>query len=123
MRKKLTIIILVICTTMLACKVKSTTDADQSTSQATKTYDYRVSFNSQGAGIDLETFRNYKAFLESYTPSVDYTKVSWGKEGEKGFCINLSSWDNEAAENFKTASSKILDLGKNIEINGIDRCN
>ena len=54
-----------------------------------------VSFISKGSGTDKKAINKLKTFLEQYNAAaqkpVAYEVKSWGREGEKDYCINTSN--------------------------------
>ena len=59
------------------------------------TYKAVVSFFSKGSGVDSDKFSKTKQLLITYSEKSDcgisYTLATWGREGEKDFCINAQS--------------------------------
>jgi hypothetical protein len=58
-------------------------------------YDLVVSFISKGSGVDKNAINKLKTFLDDYNSNskkpVTYLVKSWGREGEKDYCINESN--------------------------------
>jgi hypothetical protein len=54
-----------------------------------------VSFISKGSGIDKNAINKFKTFLDEYNSNakkpVTFLVKSWGREGEKDYCINSNS--------------------------------
>ncbi|MEZ4722689.1 MAG: hypothetical protein R2813_12510 [Flavobacteriales bacterium] len=53
--------------------------------------DLILSFYSPGNGVDRAKLDEVTSYLKSDHPDVAYTSVSWGKEGEKDLCFDLST--------------------------------
>jgi hypothetical protein len=54
-----------------------------------------VSFISKGSGVDKNAINTLKTFIDEYNTNskkpVTYLVKSWGREGEKDYCINESN--------------------------------
>src|ERR1044071_2402546 len=63
-----------------------------------------VSFYSTGSGVNYKAALEIENFISDYavrtkTP-LPFKKISWGKEGEVDYCIELSGWDVNARGKF-----------------------
>lgn len=85
------IILLIICTlTLISCK--STNETDQKVEPTTEQVEannvrFIVSFISKGSSIDYEAKTSFIGYVESN--NIDFDAVSWGREGEIDYCLNL----------------------------------
>lgn len=49
----------------------------------------KVSFSSIGTGIDHKTAERIKTYLDSQSANMTYKTMTWGKEGEFDYCIDI----------------------------------
>lgn len=77
-----------------------------------------VSFYSKGSGIDSKSKDLYLNYLDSIAKQdglkLNYTAISWGKEGEVNFCFMLNEYNSEKQIDFINDSKLILKEGRNI---------
>ena len=66
-----------------------------------------VSFNSICCGIDAKKHNDLLRFLKKY-PTVTYSKISWGKQGELDYCFKLSELNPREQEKFIKKVKKLL---------------
>lgn len=112
--KKISIVIGIIAVLSIS-SCKSNKDANKSSepinTEAAKSgsgnADLILSFFSPGNGIDREKFNEVKSFLETEHPSVTYQSVSWGKEGERDLCFDLSGM---SADDKQALTNKLKEM-------------
>ena len=66
-----------------------------------------VSFNSICCGINAKKHNDLLRFLKKY-PTVTYSKINWGKQGELDYCFKLSELKPEEQERFIKKVKKLL---------------
>ena len=82
-----------------------------------------IRFISPGNGIDSKKLAQLKTYLRTEYPDITYQTTSWGREGEKDLCFNLSEVKPEQQKEI------IIDLkskfGNNPRINILEnaKCN
>jgi hypothetical protein len=89
---------------------ESTTDNNKSSQ--TENYSLVVSFYSIGSGIDrpiaLEFDYLVKDFQEQFGDDFSSERVSWGREGEVDYCIQLYKLKSASRDSFKSRAESIL---------------
>ena len=78
----------------------------------TENYSLVVSFYSIGSGIDrpvaLEFDYLVKDFQEQFGDDFSAERVSWGREGEVDYCIQLYKLKSASRDSFKSRAESIL---------------
>jgi hypothetical protein len=86
-----------------------------------KAYHLVLSFYSIGSGADWDIIAEYDRFIEidkaSSTQKANIDRVTWGREGEVDFCIDLSNLTNIDKETFIKQSKEIAQKAKYVHIN------
>lgn len=92
-------------------KSKESTTNQNENSQ-TENYSLVVSFYSIGAGIDRAIAQEFdyliKDFQEQFGDDFSAERVSWGREGEIDYCIQLGKLKTASLDSFKSRASIIL---------------
>jgi hypothetical protein len=78
----------------------------------TEIYSLVVSFYSIGSGIDRPVAQEFdylvKDFQEQFGEDFYSERVSWGREGEVDYCIQLDKLKSASKESFKSRAESIL---------------
>ena len=89
---------------------ESTTSGNEITQ--TENYSLVVSFYSIGSGIDRPVAQEFdylvKDFQEQFGEDFIAERVSWGREGEVDYCIQLDKLKSTSKESFKSRAESIL---------------
>jgi hypothetical protein len=93
--------------------VKSNDSITQTTEKSqTENYSMVVSFYSIGSGIDRPVAQEFdylvKDFQEQFGEDFIAERVSWGREGEIDYCIQLEKLKLVAKDSFKNRANVIL---------------
>ena len=92
-------------------KSKESTTNQNENSQ-TENYSLVVSFYSIGAGIDRPVAQEFdylvKDFQEQFGEDFIAERVSWGREGEVDYCIQLDKLKTATIDAFKSRATSIL---------------
>ena len=67
-----------------------------------------ISFNSICCGIDQEKHKKFLRFVKNYKPSVSYSTITWGKEGERDYCFKLTELSPPAQKKFLKKIKRLL---------------
>lgn len=92
---KIIVTLLVVC--FIACNrdISKVNNKEISTNYLNNDQILVVSFISKGGGTDKSAIKKFIAFVEQYNLSssnpITYEVKSWGREGEKDYCINTSN--------------------------------
>lgn len=57
----------------------------------------KVSFGSYASGTDKKSGEAVKAYLDSNTDKLTYTRTNWGKEGEYNYCVTVKEHNNKSS--------------------------
>ena len=92
-------------------KSKESTN-NQSNNPETEIYSLVVSFYSIGGGIDRAVAQEFdyliKDFQEQFGENFVSERVSWGREGEVDYCIQLGKLKTASLDSFKSRAEIIL---------------
>ena len=92
-------------------KSKESTSSQNEISQ-TEIYSLVVSFYSIGGGIDRAVAQEFdyliKDFQEQFGDDFSAERVSWGREGEIDYCIQLGKLKTASLNSFKSRAEIIL---------------
>lgn len=92
-------------------KSKESTN-NQNENPETEIYSLVVSFYSIGAGIDRAVAQEFdylvKDFQEQFGEDFSAERVSWGREGEVDYCIQLDKLKTVSLDSFKSRAEIIL---------------
>ena len=92
-------------------KSKESTSIQNEVSQ-TENYSLVVSFYSIGSGIDRPIAQEFdylvKDFQEQFGDDFSAERVSWGREGEVDYCIQLNKLKSATRDSFKSRAESIL---------------
>ena len=75
-----------------------------------------VSFYSPGNGIDHRALALFSADILSKNENITYSKVSWGREGERDYCFQLAELSAEQQVAFIKEVNTLLGSVKRIRI-------
>ena len=94
-------------------EIKSTESTNnQNKNQETEIYSLVVSFYSIGSGIDRSVAQEFdyliKDFQEQFGENFVSERVSWGREGEIDYCIQLGKLKTASLDSFKSRAEIIL---------------
>jgi len=85
---------------------------NQNKNPETEIYSLVVSFYSIGAGIDRSVAQEFdyliKDFQEQFGENFISERVSWGREGEVDYCIQLGKLKTASLDSFKSRADLIL---------------
>lgn len=83
-------------------------------------YHLVLSFYSIGSGADWDVIAEYDKFLEldkaASTQQAKVDRVTWGREGEVDFCIDLSNLSENRKKTFIAQSIEIANKAKYVHI-------
>lgn len=75
-----------------------------------------VSFYSPGDGIDHKALALFSTEILSKNENITYSKVSWGREGERDYCFQLVELSDEAQVAFIEEVNALLGSVKRVHI-------
>jgi hypothetical protein len=75
-----------------------------------------VSFYSPGNGIDHKALALFSTEILSKNENITYSKVSWGREGERDYCFQLAELSAEQQVAFIKEVNTLLGSVKRIRI-------
>lgn len=104
---------------LIAC---TSSKKNATTEDSGETYYMVVSFYSPGNGIDHKMKKEYIEFINTYTGSVIYEEISWGKEGEIDLCITFIGKSTQKEHDFIKESRKLLSASHRINIYENSEC-
>jgi hypothetical protein len=92
-------------------KIKESNTGQNEISKS-ENYSLVVSFYSIGSGIDRPVAQEFdylvKDFQEQFGEDFYSERVSWGREGEVDYCIQLDKLKSASKESFKSRAESIL---------------
>lgn len=106
-----------------ACKSsKSQTDKAVVEASSTGTADFILSFFSPGNGIDKAMLDQVVEFLKTNYPTVTYSRVRWGREGEVDLCFDLSEMTVDSKEKFKADLGEMVSTSNRVRVKENEAC-
>jgi hypothetical protein len=109
--------------TLLLFAMSSCSSAQKSTSNDNdKNTDFIVSFFSKGIGIDRKIYPEFKNFLTTNYPNLDYSESKHGREGERFFCFDLSSLKKNKKNDFIQQAKVILSKSELVRLQENSPC-
>jgi hypothetical protein len=77
-----------------------------------------ISFISKGEGIDHKGLDAFELFVKKYKPlkncKIDFSEKSWGREGERDYCITATS--ESCIDDFLKLADKFLKASDRVNI-------
>jgi len=83
---------------------------------------FSASFISIGEGIDGELHKQFVQFLDSYPKKIACSPASWGREGEKDYCLALNELSATEQTEFVKKAKELLSKSDRVIMKENSKC-